>query len=219
MKRTFRLLFFMLFCLLLVSSASADVLRLPAGLKVIEEEAFFGDRNIDEVVLPEGIEVIGERAFAKSGLTKINLPSSLKKIGDNAFDEGVTFTAEEGTDFTNMLLKAGILKSPASLFKFRVISEEEKTCELYNYNMRQDREITVVSIPDYVPISDDDDTLYRVTAIAGNTSFGGATHLTHIHIPNTIESIGMNAFRECSALLQINIPDSVTSIEKQVFLR
>ena len=97
MKRTFRLLFFLLFCLLLVSSASADVLRLPAGLKVIEEEAFFGDRNIDEVVLPEGIEVIGERAFAESGLTKINLPSSLKKIEDNALDEGVTFTAEEGT--------------------------------------------------------------------------------------------------------------------------
>ena len=68
-----------LLCLMMVNPSLADVLTLPSGTKVIEEYAFYGDTSIDEVVLPEGIEEIGEYAFAKSGLTKINLPSSLEE--------------------------------------------------------------------------------------------------------------------------------------------
>ena len=85
MKRLIRIVLVMALYLLFVTPALAGVLNLPAGTKVIEEEAFYGDTSIDEVVLPDGVEEIGERAFAESGLTKINLPSSLKSIADNAF--------------------------------------------------------------------------------------------------------------------------------------
>ena len=64
--------------LFVLGIAQAATLTLPADTKVIEEEAFYGDTSLDEVVLPEGIERIGERAFANSSLRKINLPDSLQ---------------------------------------------------------------------------------------------------------------------------------------------
>ena len=56
---------------LMFSSASATSLTLPASLQNIEEEAFFGNTSIDEVILPEGIKTIGERAFAESSIASI----------------------------------------------------------------------------------------------------------------------------------------------------
>ena len=44
-------------------SASADELTLPGGLTAIEEEAFSGDTSLNEVILPDGIQSIGTKAF------------------------------------------------------------------------------------------------------------------------------------------------------------
>ena len=73
--------------LLCGTAALADnVLTLPAGLKTIEEEAFYGDTSIDSVTLPQGILEIRARAFANSSLKTVNLPDSLTFIADDAFD-------------------------------------------------------------------------------------------------------------------------------------
>ena len=62
------------------------ILILPNDLTRIEEKAFYGDFNMQEAVLPEGVKYIGPLAFGYSGLTKINLPSSLEEIDDTAFE-------------------------------------------------------------------------------------------------------------------------------------
>ena len=49
----------------------AATLTLPANLKTIQEEAFYGDTSLDEVVLPEGLERIESRAFAESSVKEI----------------------------------------------------------------------------------------------------------------------------------------------------
>ena len=61
----------------MIASASAASLTLPASLHTMEEEAFYGDASIDDVFLPEGTKTIGERAFADSSITSIYLPSSI----------------------------------------------------------------------------------------------------------------------------------------------
>lgn len=92
--------FFRLWLLLIVTilmigicpAASAGTLVLPAGVKEIEAEAFRFDTGLEEVILPDAVESIGTRAFADSGLKKINFPANLKTIMEEAFlnDRGMS---------------------------------------------------------------------------------------------------------------------------------
>lgn len=51
----------------------------------------------------------------------------------------------------------------------------------------------------------------------GNSAFKGCTELTSINIPNSVKNIGDNAFMDCTKLKSIKIPDSVTEIGKNAF--
>jgi hypothetical protein len=69
-----------------------------------------------------------------------------------------------------------------------------------------------VTIPDQVT---NDGVTYAVTAI-GNNAFNG-NDLTSVAIPNSVTTIGLGAFSECSSLTSIAIPNSVTTIETGAF--
>ena len=57
---------------------------------------------------------------------------------------------------------------------------------------------------------------YVVNAIA-DEAFRDCTGLTSIVLPNTIESIGKNAFYGCTGLASVNIPSCVRSIDESAF--
>ena len=52
----------------------------------------------------------------------------------------------------------------------------------------------------------------------GNEAFRGCTGLTSITIPESVTSIGQSAFQNCSKLTSVNIPNSVVSIGKWAFM-
>ena len=62
------------------------VLRLPANLQEIDEEAFAG-LNVQAVIIPDGCDTVGDRAFADCpNLLYIRIPAGVTSIAADAFE-------------------------------------------------------------------------------------------------------------------------------------
>ncbi len=100
---------------------------------------------------------------------------------------------------------------------YDILSEEDKTVAVTyrgSYYNSYDNEYTgSVVIPESVTYNG---TTYSVTSI-GEIAFRGCTGLTSITIPNNVTSIGNYAFLGCTGLTSITIPNSVTSIGHNAF--
>ena len=96
-------------------SADPKTLEIPSELdgypvRYIDHHAFGGhESSLRKVIIPEGVEVIDEYAFANAPeLRKVVLPSSLKKIGRGAF--------ENCSNLSDIELPAGLLELDAEVF-------------------------------------------------------------------------------------------------------
>ena len=78
-------------------AGEAPELDIPGSIEslpvvAIGEEAFYLNRTLRKVVLPEGLKSIGAYAFAScSSLESVSLPASLEEIGDYSFCKYVLF--------------------------------------------------------------------------------------------------------------------------------
>ena len=80
-------------CNAIIETASARLVqgcsrtRIPIGTKEIADSAFYMVYYLPpHLVIPEGVEVIGQEAFSATKLNSVQLPSSLKQIRERAFD-------------------------------------------------------------------------------------------------------------------------------------
>ena len=79
-------------------------LKLSAGLTKIEKLSFAHMYGLQtEVVIPEGVTEIGESAFSCSHMPSICFPSTLKKIGKEAFYSSFGFTSYSTITFPDGL--------------------------------------------------------------------------------------------------------------------
>ncbi len=60
-------------------------IQIPNGVKEIKPYAFCGFKPLQELILPEGVESIGEYAFEGCAIKTLNIPSSVKTIDEWAF--------------------------------------------------------------------------------------------------------------------------------------
>ena len=79
--------------------------KLPSTLRTIEKEAF-SNCDLTSVELPEGLETIEEKAFYAHKMTKLEIPASVKRIGNAAFDSEEDETLKEVT-FRSPLTELG----------------------------------------------------------------------------------------------------------------
>jgi len=86
------------------------------------------------------------------------------------------------------------------------------TCE-FEWSGDNYQGLTTANIPASVTYSG---TTYSVTSI-GERAFRWCSSLTSVTIPNSVTSIGDEAFRFCSGLTSVTIPNSVTSIGEYAF--
>ncbi len=82
--------------------------RQPRGLKEIGDSAFEGVPMPKNYDLLYGIEKIGSRAFAGTGVNMFWLPETLQYIAPDAFDKGTAFTCSPGTYAEKWCLENGM---------------------------------------------------------------------------------------------------------------
>ncbi len=196
-----------------------DNVTLPSklgGKKVtgILSYAFDGLSKLTSVVIPEGVESIGEGAFRNSGVTKITLPSTLTDIEENAF-------------YYCKKLKTIVLssKNPAfTLDESGVLYNKDKTelmlfpakSSVKEYTLPE----TVTKIWSYAFAYNS--TLKSVTVNEGVTEIGEyAFHcckgMTTLSLPQSLETIGQSAFRACTKLQSAVIGEKVKRLPTYTF--
>ena len=121
----------------------------------------------------------------------------------------------------SLLLLALLLPATASAYDFVVDgiyyyidgNNAIVTYQQYVNNSYQSDYSGDVTIPETVTYNG---TTYSVTTI-GNYAFRGCSGLTSVNIPNSVTTIGGYAFFGCSGLTSIDIPNSVTTIGVYAF--
>lgn len=94
----------------------------PEGVRKIAMKAFYGRAELERVVLPESLEVVGRYSFAQSGIREFKACGKLRRIGERAFfkcrnlssvEVGSALQQVEADAFTSTAITA--LTLPASL--------------------------------------------------------------------------------------------------------
>ena len=102
--------------------------------KIIEEEAFYGDTSLEEVVLPQGVEEIGEKAFAGKRIRTIIIGPNVKKIAKKAFKGSKATTLVIKTRrLTRKSVKGCLKGSRIRTVKVRVGSKKSNRKYVRNY--------------------------------------------------------------------------------------
>jgi hypothetical protein len=197
--------------------------------------AFADCTGLINVTLGNSLNSIGSQAFSRcAALTSVSIPDSVISIGGFAFEN---CTGLASIAIPNSVTQIGLnpFSHCSSIQKFIVNADNEHYATddsgaLYNKDFSEllicpggktefDIPQTVTSIGRYAFSCYN---LYSITVpnsitSIGDDAFWGCTSLNSIVIPNTVTSIGSRAFQYCSSLTSVLIPNSVTSIGGYAF--
>lgn len=151
---------------------------------------------IYEVIIPEGVEEIEAGAFIHSGtLAKIALPSTLKRIGENAF-AGCPLT-EVSIPETVEFIGAGAFRACSNLKKVS-FSSAGLMSVIGSEAFKQCGQLVKISLP-------------KGLKEIGESAFA-ETGLTAVAVPESVAVIGAGAFMNCEALTKVSLPAGLTEI-------
>ncbi|MDO4476121.1 MAG: leucine-rich repeat protein [Lachnospiraceae bacterium] len=217
---------------------------LPDTVEIIGEQAFAFCRQLTEVTLGEGLGFIGNQVFYWCNqLRKLRVPRSVYFVGEEAF----TIFIMEGTvsslvieGYENTVVERA---ARASGCPFTAIGKEDYKVldqgicgEDLTWKVDSKGVLTIsgkgpmydyYEMGSYPGWSDSDKfktrEINRVVIEEGVTSVGAwalsyLEKVSSVSLPFTLKTIGFAAFRGCTMLEQIMLPEGLTSIGDKAFL-
>ena len=206
---------------------SLQSITIPNSVKSIGNYAFRNCESLQSVTIPNSVTSIGNKAFNDcKSLQSITIPNSVKSIGDGAFREcdslqSITIpnsvtSIGEGAFSTCVSLQSVTIPNSVrnignhaffgcNICFFICNSTYFQNDDVCLFN--KDKTAIVSRIKDCVNYIIPN----SVTSI-GDDAFSGCESLQSVTIPNSVTSIGYEAFSRCTSLQCVTIPNSVKSI-------
>lgn len=214
---------------------------LPANLTSIEASAFGSCLSLTSIDLPNGLSDIGNFAFSNTRIATLTIPATVSSIGNGAFQDCLdaiqsvyVMRATPPTLGENAF--AYLTNTPTLYVPYGSLSVYQNSdwndwfeghiVELpadlqYSYDdVTHTATVTgyggglseTIEVPATVTYNNEE---YTVTAI-GDNAFKNFGNLIEIILPNTITSIGVRSFQNCRQAT-INIPESLSSLGEGAF--
>ena len=177
----------------------------------IGENAFYGCKNVTEVVIPNSVTSIGKNAFYSCWkLTHVNIGKGVTSIGNYAFrtcinlsivdmHDGLASIGEEAFAGCIALTKLTLPASVTSIAKSAFASCAKMESMVVNEGN---------------PVYDSRDNCNAIIETASNTLIAGCKNTV---IPSSVTVIGETAFAGNNKIKSITIPASVTKVDDYAF--
>ncbi len=223
-----------------------EKITLGYGVKSIQSEAFYKFSNLKEVVFYSGIEEIGKRAFYDTSIRSVTIPSTVKRIGENAFAycdylADVTFGDVVGVK-SDMVIEDYAFWKCAKLTNVTFNSGVKKIGESVFYKSNQIENVYINDLASYVEMElpyyeksnysnpmcfaknmyVNGELVKNLVIPEGvkricNYAFFGCKSLETVKFPSTLTEVEYSAFQGCSNLKDLSLPESVEKIHEYAF--
>ena len=155
--------------------------------------------DIRRIILPDDITEFGFCAFLGLTLRTINIPSSLRKLGESCFED------DKWLAVNPLIIPEGIEEIPVRCFQWCdnlkkiVLPSSLKTIDMLAFYYARVKEM---NFPE------------GLDSIGSSAIYG--THLTEIVLPNTVKRIGNAAFSDNKRLKRVVLPEGLAEIPQRL---
>ena len=208
--------------LLLSYEGPGGEVKVPEGVAGVAEEAFAYCTHVTGVILPEGVWLIGRKAFYRSGIRNISLPATLKRIEELAFAR----TPLTGIDIPDGTENMGnmVFFEAAQLQKAKLpegITSLEPGMFAGCVSLK---DVTLPARLKYIEgrAFQNCTGLERIRLPEGlvavwRKAFSGCRSLAEACLGDSVEAIGYAAFSGCTALEKLRIPEGLKMTDGDAF--
>ena len=200
----------------------------------IGDESFYWCWNLTSIEIPNSVTSIGDHAFYQcESLTSIQIPNSVTSIVDGAFEDCTSLTSIEIPNsvtsigswafaWCESLTSVVIGNSVTSIGNYAFWACSSLTSIVVDagnskYDSRNDCNAIIEAASNTLIVGCQNTIIPDSVTSIGDEAFGQCLSMTSIEIPNSVTSIGESAFHYCESLTSIEIPNSVTSIGNNAF--
>ena len=209
------------------------------GVTSIGSYAFYYCTSLTSITIPDSVTEIGYGAFSEcESLTSITIPDSVTSIGSWAFSDTAYYNDKSNWENGVLYIGKHLIKAKTNISGKCTIKAETLTvadnafssCESLE-NITADENCHAFSSVNGVLFNKEKTKLVcfprgkKISSYTipdsvksiGDDAFRSCESITSITIPDSVTSIGDGAFSSCTSLTSINIPDGVTSIGNDAF--